>query len=108
MKVENKYARLISKERPVASLRSAIFECLVYGMGEINLMLCNRLTVLHTHSFSHILTNSNRMLAAYHFIHAAWSCNVSNFSHPLSRGSFELRPCDRCFGPEWFLSHSKT
>ena len=96
----------MAEGRLVALLHYAILACLVFGMDECCVVLCDWLTVLHSHVqprfYSHLMIGKRGrwLLASDSFCFVLWMCRT--FSHPPSRWLIcYLRPCGRCFGPEW-------
>ena len=77
----------------------------IFGIEELKLMLSDWLKVLCTHVQSrfHMFEDLQKESAGYLPFNFCclklWMCPTFP-TLPLHR-SIELRPCDRCFGPEW-------
>ena len=77
----------------------------LFGIGELKLMLSDWLTVLHAHMqsrFHVFLMICKRGVGYLPFNFCCLELRMCQTFPTLPLpGSIELRPCDKCFGPEW-------
>ena len=105
MKVNNNKPQLISEGCLVPCSAPSFLAFLFFEIGEFKLMLSDWLTVLHTHVKSrfHVFL----MICKRDVGYLPFNCCGLELRMCLTfptlplYGSIELRPCDRCFGPEW-------
>ena len=99
------FIQLISEGCVVACSAPSILACLFFEIGEFKLTLSNWLTVLHTHMQFHFhvfLMICKRGVGYLPFNFCCLELRMcQTFPILPLRGSIELRPCERCFAPEW-------